>query len=190
MTWQVHRAAWMGALMCAIAAAIPASAGQWDEYEAAKRANDSAAAVKVLQSLAAAGDAKAQTELGVMYEAGSIEVGKDFVQAARWYRRAAAQGYTDAQYWLGSMYAEGRGVPQDYQWAHKWLNLAAAAYPDGEFRDQIARARDSVATRMTPEQIVDAQKLAREFRQKPERTTQRPRRVKADSRVATLGAGH
>ena len=34
-------------------------------------------------------------------------------------------GFADAQYNLGIMYANGRGIPQDYVQAHMWLNLAA-----------------------------------------------------------------
>ena len=38
---------------------------------------------------------------------------RDDAEAAMWYRRAAEQGNTDAQIFLGHMYANGRGVPQD-----------------------------------------------------------------------------
>jgi hypothetical protein len=41
-------------------------------------------------------------------------------------RRLAEQGQQWAQRRLGSMYAEGKGVPQDYQEAVKWYRLAAA----------------------------------------------------------------
>ena len=39
---------------------------------------------------------------------------------------AAEQGSADAQFSLGVMYTNGRGVPQDYVQAHKWLNLAVS----------------------------------------------------------------
>ena len=38
---------------------------------------------------------------------------RDDAEAAIWYRRAAEQGNTYAQTFLGHMYANGRGVPQD-----------------------------------------------------------------------------
>ncbi len=81
----------------------------------------------------------------------------------RWYRKAAKQGYAEAQYILGRMYGEGLGVPQDYAHAHMWWNLAASRYPPGEDRDKAVKNRDIVAEKMTPAQIAEAQKLAREW---------------------------
>lgn len=50
----------------------------------------------------------------------------------------------------------GHGVRQDYVTAHMWLNLAAARGWPAE------AGRDDVAKKMTPQQIADAQKRARE----------------------------
>jgi len=47
-----------------------------------------------------------------------------------------------------------------------WLNLAAAQSSSGEIRDESVKLRDDVAKRMTPEQIADAQRLAREWKPK------------------------
>ena len=62
------------------------------------------------------------------------------------------------------MYSTGRGVPQDFVEAHKWLNLAAATHTDKLQRDQAVKARDIVAADMTPAQIAEAQKLASEWK--------------------------
>jgi|GEM_PF-2239891 peptidoglycan hydrolase-like protein with peptidoglycan-binding domain len=71
----------------------------------------------------------------------------------------AKQGDQRAQYLLGRMYMEGRGVSQDYVQAHMWLNLATA----GAVAE--ARAyRDQVASRMTSQQIAAAQEMARTWR--------------------------
>jgi len=40
-------------------------------------------------------------------------VPKYHMEAAKWYKLAAQQGDADAQYNLGLMYSDGRGVPQD-----------------------------------------------------------------------------
>ena len=53
-------------------------------------------------------------------------VPQDYVEAVKWYRRAAAQGHASAQFNLGNMYANGQGVPQDYVEAVKWYRRAAA----------------------------------------------------------------
>ncbi len=81
-------------------------------------------------------------------------------------RPLAEQGDADAQFNLGVMYDNGQGVPQDYAQAHMWLNLAASRYPPGENRDKAVKKRDIVAERMTPAQIAEAQKLAREWKPK------------------------
>jgi TPR repeat protein len=50
----------------------------------------------------------------------------DYVEAARLLRLAVAQGHADAQYALGSIYLEGKGVPQDAAASARLLRLAAA----------------------------------------------------------------
>ena len=60
-----------------------------------------------------------------------------------------------ALYNLGFIYEKGRGVTQDYVQAHKWYNLSAALG---------LRERDRLASLMTPAQIAEAQRLAREWR--------------------------
>jgi len=98
-----------------------------------------------------------------MYDKGQ-GVPQDSGEALKWYRLAAAQGDAVAQYNRGLMYANGQSVPQDYVQAHKWFNLAAATPIDKSTQDEAVKARDSVAARMTPAQIAEAQKLAREWK--------------------------
>jgi TPR repeat protein len=61
---------------------------------------------------------------------------------------------------------DGNGVPKDYVQAHKWFNLAAPKYEASEaLRPETAiQNRDRVAAKMTPAQIAEAQRLAREWR--------------------------
>ena len=84
------------------------------------------------------------------------------MEAASWYRKAADQGHAGAQFNLGAIYYSGQGVPQDYVEAHKWRNLAASR-ASTEDRKQYAESRDATAAVMTPQQIAEAQKLAREW---------------------------
>src|SRR4030081_936634 len=65
-----------------------------------------------------------------------------------WYRRAAEQGDSLAQYSLGLRYDRGQGVPRDIVEASKWLNLSTAAAPR-RTREARARIRDAVTTKMT-----------------------------------------
>ena len=48
------------------------------------------------------------------------------MNARNWYEKAAAQGNTGAQYNLGVLYDEGKGVTQDYGQARAWYEKAAA----------------------------------------------------------------
>ena len=87
---------------------------------------------------------------------------QDYGQAVAWNRKAAEQGEALAQFALGVMYDFGQGVPQDYIEAHKWLNLAAAR-ASGEDQKKYAEVRDSLAEKMTPAQLAEAQKRASEW---------------------------
>ncbi len=84
----------------------------------------------------------------------------DHNEAARWYRRAAEQGHAGGQLSLGNMYKRGQGVPQDNVQAYKWLDLAGSRIVSAFLN------RDRVAAKMTPAQIAEAQKLAREWKPK------------------------
>jgi uncharacterized protein len=52
-----------------------------------------------------------------------VAVLQDYAQAVRWFRKAAEQENVGEELYLGSTYALGRGVPQDYVEAHMWANL-------------------------------------------------------------------
>jgi uncharacterized protein len=118
-----------------------------------------------LRKAADQGNSEAQHALGVLYDNGK-GVPKDSAQAALWYRKAAEQGDVEAQHSLGSMYYVGEGVPQDYVEAHMWFNLAASRASDAEVRKEMATFRDHVAAKMTPAQIAEAQKMARDWKPK------------------------
>jgi len=121
---------------------------------------DVAASMSWYHKAAEQGNADAQYNLGEIYN-GGYGVPQDHAAAASWYRKAAEQGDRHARVQLALMYDEGLGVPQDYVTAHMWLNLAAAS------GYQIAaQARERVAAQMTPAQIAEAQKLAREWKPK------------------------
>jgi len=84
----------------------------------------------------------------------------------KWNRKAAEKGYARAQINLGFMYSKGHGVPRNDVQAYIWYTLSASRYPPGEDRDKAAHNRDIVAERMTPAQISEAEKLAREWTEK------------------------
>jgi len=83
----------------------------------------------------------------------------DYKTALRLIRPLAEQGDANAQYNLGVLYDNGLGVPQDRVRAYMWLNLAAM-----QGRESAATIRDLVARLMTPVQISEAQKMARDWK--------------------------
>ena len=102
------------------------------------------------------GLAQAQYNLAVMFEDGQ-GVAQDYKEAVRWYQLAAKQGKADAQYNLGRMYGNGQGVKQDHMRAHMWFIIAAVG------GDKVSvKNRDIAASKMTAQQIEQAQRIARE----------------------------
>ena len=87
------------------------------------------------------GNAKAETALGLIYlttaytnnllgyqfhNANDIAIAtKDYPKALYWFKKAAEQGYANAENYLGYMYEQGLGVPQDYNKALYWYKKAA-----------------------------------------------------------------
>jgi hypothetical protein len=146
-----------GLVLALLLLASPAYA-DFDEGVAAYNRGDYATALREFRPLAEQGHAKAQYSLGRMYHLGR-GVPQDYVEAVKWFRAAAEQGHAFAQQNLGIGYLNGQGVLQDYVLAYMWFNLAAV-----RGNKISAGYRDLTAKLMTPEQIAEAQRLAREWK--------------------------
>jgi hypothetical protein len=83
-------------------------------------------AVEWWRKAADEGDAKAQYNLGIMYEDGKGGLPQSDALAVEWWRKAADQGLTNAQGNLGCMYFKGKGLDQNFDAALAWLRKAAA----------------------------------------------------------------
>ena len=94
---------------------------------------------------------------GPLEDADAAAKRRDYATAVRIIRPLAEQGDARAQYTLGVFYDNGLGVPQDRVTSYMWFDLSAAQGKEGA-----AAFRDLIARRMTPSQIAEAQKLARE----------------------------
>jgi hypothetical protein len=125
-------------------------------------------ALRLARPLAAEGDARAQSVLGLLYYRGLGGVAQDDAEAMKWFRNAADRGDARAQYHLGLFYANGEDGEIDNVSAHMWFNLASARFPasDISYRSAARTNRDLVAEKMTRDQIAEAQKLAREWKPK------------------------
>jgi TPR repeat protein len=97
------------------------------------------------------------------YVSGSYERGrgveKNLGEALRWARLAADAGHAGGYWQLARMYEKGVAVTQDNVQAYMWYDLVAQTEND----KSAAIYRDIVASRMTQEQITEAQRLAREW---------------------------
>jgi hypothetical protein len=157
-------------------------------YEGQGVAQDYAEALKWYKLAADKGLADAQFKIGFMYRMGE-GVAPNNSEAFKWCQLAATNGNATAQYFIGHRYYEGDGVTQDYSEALKWLKLAAPSimtaqydiglmYSKGEGVEQdyiraymwlsfaaikqytpANTAREFLATKMTAEQISEAQSL-------------------------------
>jgi uncharacterized protein len=113
------------AILCLTVAVLLGSVGMswsadFQKGYAAFQRGDCATALRELEPLAKQGDADAQTVLGECYYKK-----RDYLNTVKWYTRAATQRHVYAQLFLGSMYAEGDGIPRDYKMAMMSYKLAA-----------------------------------------------------------------
>ena len=120
--------------------------------------NDYVQAVIWFRKAAEQNYAVAQYALGVAYTKGQ-GVATDEPEGVKWYRKAAERNLAAAQYGLGVCYANGVGVMKDYVQAWKWIMLAA---DQNEEPAKLLLAKIEKA--LTPAQIAEGQKLAREFK--------------------------
>jgi TPR repeat protein len=117
----------MTAVVALVAVGSIAAASAWaDSFGdgiGAARKGDYVTALMLLQPLADQGNAEAQFAIGNLCDTGKTIM--DPAKAAQWYRRAAEQGYPEAENNLGALYSNGEGVPHDHGQALKWWQLAA-----------------------------------------------------------------
>ena len=120
---------------------------------------DHAEAAKWYLKAAEQNYAPAQYNLGLCYEHGN-GVAANRVEAAKWYRKAAEQNYVDAQFNLGMCYEEADPGTEDWAEVYKWLSLAARQGHEGAKKFMTVLE----SKLMTPEQVAQGQKRAREFK--------------------------
>jgi hypothetical protein len=137
--------------------------GKLDPGVIAYLQGDYATALRECRPAAEQGNAVAQTILGVLFHQG-LGVQQDVQEARRWYLLAAEQGLASAQYYLGRLYFESKGVQWDPVQAFMWMDLSAS-----QGSREFVRARDALMDVITPAQIAEGRRLAREWKGK-ERT--------------------
>ncbi len=109
----------------------------------------------------------AQVKIGEMYYNGD-GVPQDYAEAMKWFRKAAEQKYDvalmkDAQFKLSDMYYGGEGVPRDYVQAYMWLAIILITSRAASFDAKGTDWFNKLAVKMTPAQIAEAGRLAKEW---------------------------
>jgi uncharacterized protein len=142
-------------------------------------------AVNWYRKAAEHGEMVAQNNLGASFREG-LGIYKYYPFAVRWFRKAAEQGLTEAQINLTLSYARGEGVTQDFVEAYKWANIAATSG-----NTNAALFREEIRLQMTPEQVAEAQQLAREFKPRtaPDSGSSKSGKEIADSNPSASGTG-
>ncbi len=128
---------------------------------------DQEEAVKWYRKAADQGYSDGQVSLGLWLTIGKSN-SQDNAEAIELFRKAADQLNVHAMSILAHFYLQGRGVAQDYVQAHMWYNLAASV-PSSLFdmdKRKFAEARDELAAKMTPQQVAESERLAREWKPK------------------------
>lgn len=119
-----------------------------------------------LEVLAEKGSALAQRVVGKRYALGARGLDRDMKKAAYWLGKAADRGECEAQFLLGMIYSEGApGVPQDLVHAHMWLSLAGTSKEEVTQQNKTIAEnnRKAVEAKMTPQQIEEAETLAKDW---------------------------
>jgi uncharacterized protein len=171
-------------------------AGPFEDGFAAHEKGDYATALRVRRRpLAEQGTASAQYNIGQIYDNGR-GVPQDYATAVSWFRKAAEQGdataqfnlgvmsrakacrkimrlqrdgierwpskgEADAQYRLGVIYSDGRGSQRTIP-----VRTCGSIWQPRVGYEGAAYSRDLFAAKMTPAQVAEAQKLAREWKPK------------------------
>jgi uncharacterized protein len=114
----------------------------------------------------------AKYKVGEYYITGKGGVAQDYQEAVRWFEKSANNGDVKAQEKLGLFYYQGKEVPQNFIKAHMWLSLVETEINkfSPRYRKSFEGEREitsaQVESKMTPEQIAEAQRMVREWLQK------------------------
>ena len=115
-----------------------------------------------LKALAEKGDARAQLNLGYMYQIGEDPIvggpQEDYKEAVKWFRKAAQQGVARAQHTLGLMHYLGQGAKQDQMLAYAWVSVSVL-----NGYETVKTTKRLLARAMTSDRIARAEVLAQEM---------------------------
>ncbi|MBT5572180.1 MAG: hypothetical protein HOJ90_13250 [Alphaproteobacteria bacterium] len=112
----------------------------------------------LLEKAAEAGLARAQTKLAERYLLGLVE-GSSPEEIFELLRNAAENGDQEAQLLLGALLADGNVIPKDLVQSHVFFELASA-----QGNEEANEMLPVLERQMTPREVVDSRRLARQYR--------------------------
>ncbi|KMT65835.1 hypothetical protein XM47_06810 [Catenovulum maritimum] len=80
---------------------------------------------------------------------------KDYIHAAKWFRRSAMAGHGKAMFYLGMMFIKEQGLPQSLIHSYVWMSLAQV-YDVSEAK----AAKNEIQHKLTARELNLAQRLA------------------------------
>ena len=117
------------------------------------RSGDTSAALSHWQVAASMGNENASFNLGLLYAKGQ-GVKQDWETAHALFIEASRLNHNLATFSLAIMYLKGQGVQPNLTTAYLWANLAA-----NRNHETSRKLRDDIAKRLTPDQLIDANKI-------------------------------
>lgn len=120
----------------------------------------------ILEKAADAGLAQAQTALAKRYLLGLVD-GADPQELVEMLRNAAERGDEEAQLMLGALFADGRIVPRDMVQSRVFFDLAAS-----QGNEEANEMIPVLERQMSPQEVVNSRRLAREYRRLLDATAQ------------------
>jgi len=99
-----------------------------------------------------------------LYEIGWFLRPQNYKKAVKLYRSAAERGHALAQTSLGAMYATGKGVPKDFQKAHKWFTLAMLNYKKEASKGSDIGSKPMITAEISKLKTVARECIARNFK--------------------------
>ncbi|WP_052741672.1 tetratricopeptide repeat protein [Kiloniella litopenaei] len=149
---------------------FPVLADDLEDAKTAVKQRDYNTAFNLYLPLAEEGNQEAQYALGQMYSKG-LGTKQNVTTAASWYEKAADQGHLLSQVQVGRIYFL---ITNELVKAHKWLNVITLRKIEGAKKLQLfaKQMRNDIAKEMTPEEIEQAEKEAKDWIAKHEETGQ------------------
>jgi len=90
-------------------------------------------------------------------------VKQDDAEAVKWFRKGSELGSADAQWNLGKCYQVGQGVAKDNVQAYALWVAAIDGAEDPDQKAGMSEQLDKLGNEMTPEQVVQAKELSKEW---------------------------